>query len=72
MQTAEQRAEFQEAYRAWTEVRNRHENEMLAIFRGETIADEAHLLAQADEMIRAHKRFMDAGAPFIGRGPRLA
>lgn len=71
MHTPEQRAEFQAAYKAWTELRERHEAEMLAIYRGEQAPDEQHLFAQVGEMIRAHKRFMDAGEPFIGSGSCL-
>jgi hypothetical protein len=71
MQTSEQRAEFQAAYKAWTELRERHEAEMQAIFRGEKTPDQQHLLAQAAEMMRAHKRFMDATVPFTGWGSGL-
>ena len=71
MQTPEQRAEFQVAYKVWTELRERHEAEMLAIVRGEKTPDQQHLLAEAAEMMRAHKRFMDATGPFVGWGSRL-
>lgn len=71
MQTPEQRAEFQAAYNAWTELRERHEAEMLAIFRREKTPQGEHLLAEAAELIQAHKRFMDASGPFVGWGNRF-
>jgi hypothetical protein len=71
MQTAEQREEFQAAYKAWAELRERHDAEMLAIFRGEKTADQEHLAEQAAAMIQAHKRFMAASEPFVGCGAHL-
>ena len=71
MQTAEQRAEFHASYEAWTELRERHETDLLAIVRGEKNPDQQLLVAQAAEMIRAHKRFVDATRPFVGYGNHL-
>ncbi|WP_429352581.1 hypothetical protein [Paraburkholderia sp. 32] len=71
MQTPEQRAEFQAAYKAWTELRERHEADLLAIFREEKTLDRQQLLEQAAEVVRAHKRFVDAAVPFVGLGNSL-
>ena len=70
MATEQQLGIFRETYKAYVESRDRYERELLAIVKGEKVADQEFLIELARDADRLYREFIDATAPFVG-GKRL-
>lgn len=65
MHSAEQRAEFQDSYKALKDLRNQHDAEMRLLISGE-VTNTERLFELVSELNAALGRFVTAGAPFVG------